>query len=161
MYKNIYTNIKDSTVLFGNTFGGIVMKKKLLIIGMFFICSLVFYSTADANTNANDEKEDFSTILKANNITLIGSMSKLTEFQIDGLLMDIDSKYMEIYEKYENYIFAEGTKIELSPEEILELQYYTLSEIEQEDFLNETRNQIITIFVDEHGTILISYNPNF
>lgn len=135
------------------------MKKKLLIIGIFFICSLVLYSTA--NANANDVKEDFSTILKENDITVIGNMSKLTEFQIDGLLRDIDSKYTEIYEKYENYILAEGTKIELSPEEILELDYYTLSESEQEYFLNRTRNQIITIFVDEYGTILISYNPNF
>lgn len=69
--------------------------------------------------------------------------------------MDIDDE--NIYKKYEQYN-VDSQKV--SPEEILELHYYSLNGSEREEFLKKIQNQEVAIDMGDNGAILISYNVN-
>ena len=102
--------------------------------------------------------ETFSDILKENNSTVVGENVVLTDTQLQGFLSDIEDA--SIVQKYSDYL-NKSTQTSLLAEEIVELHYYSLSESEQADFRKKTQNQRIDVSADDHGTILISYNPNY
>lgn len=105
--------------------------------------------------------DGFVALLESKNITVIGSVeNKVTSGQIEGFLKDIDEKYSGVIDKYEKLIEENPDGLELEPIELLELDFYSLSEADKECFLTNAENQEITVQMDANGTILISYNPN-
>lgn len=92
------------------------------------------------------------------NVKVTGESYKLTNYQLNGLLMDIDDE--NIYKKYEQYIQYNIDSKEVSSEEILELHYYSLDGSKREEFLKKIQNQEVNIDMGDNGAILISYNVN-
>ena len=127
--------------------------KRVLSFIFIFCCALGIYSIVSAKVIEKNPK--FSEILNTNNITVTGNKVEMTDKQIQGFLLDINDD--KICQKYERQISKNAHTV-LSPEDILELHYYTLSEDDKKIFLDKTRNEKVDICMDEYGTILISYN---
>jgi hypothetical protein len=105
--------------------------------------------------NSFEKTDRFSEILNQYNVKVTGEDYKLTNFQLNGLLMDIDDE--NIYKKYKQYNVDSK---DFSPEEILELHYYSLDGNAREEFLKKIQDQEVSIEMGENGAILISYNVN-
>ncbi len=127
--------------------------KKTMILGI--ITMAVLLIVAVDNKNSLKKIDSFSEILNQYNVKVTGDYYKLTNYELNGLLMDIDDE--NIYKKYEQYNVDSQ---EVSPEEILELHYYSLDGSEREEFLKKIQNQEVTIDMGDNGAILISYNVN-
>lgn len=109
--------------------------------------------------NRNSLKiNSFSEILNEYNVKVTGDYYKLTNYQLNGLLKDVDDE--NIYTKYEKYIQYNEDLKQVSPKEILEIHYYSLDGSEREEFLKKIQNQEVIIDMDNNGAILISYNVN-
>ena len=81
----------------------------------------------------------------------------MTRSAFQGLVEQIKDE--SIVGKYENKISVRSSEMNLSPEEIVEMEFYSKSTEEQEQFLNTAQNQTIDVQMEE-GIILISYNNN-
>lgn len=133
------------------------MRKKLIILSTAICCGIIFFLI----TNTGNE-DKFQTILQDRNVIVDGNiMGGMTEWQIEGFLNDISSQNADIIEKYRKMIQEEGNSVKVTPLNLLELYYYSLPDTEKEKFLENIENQRVTVDMDEEGTILISYNPNF
>ncbi len=109
--------------------------------------------------NRNSLKiNSFSEILNEYNVKVTGDYYKLTNYQLNGLLKDVDDE--NIYTKYEKYMQYNDDLKQVSPKEILEIHYYSLDGSEREEFLKKIQNQEVIIDMDNNGAILISYNVN-
>lgn len=109
--------------------------------------------------NRNSLKiNSFSEILNEYNVKVTGDHYKLTNYQLNGLLKDVDDE--NIYTKYEKYMQYNEDLKQVSPKEILEIHYYSLDGSEREEFLKKIQNQEVIIDMDNNGAILISYNVN-
>ncbi len=109
--------------------------------------------------NRNSLKiNSFSEILNEYNVKVTGDYYKLTNYQLNGLLKDVDDE--NIYTKYEIYMQYNEDLKQVSPKEILEIHYYSLDGSEREEFLKKIQNQEVIIDMDNNGAILISYNVN-
>ena len=109
--------------------------------------------------NRNSLKiNSFSEILNEYNVKVTGDYYKLTNYQLNGLLKDVDDE--NIYTKYEKYMQYNEDLKQVSPKEILEIHYYSLDGSEREEFLKKIQNQEVIIDMDNNGAILISYNVN-
>ena len=145
---------------------GVIMKKRsksnnllIVAIGIIFIFSVsVNHSEATEKSNFN-EIESLSKELAAQNITVSGSNTELSHFQLSGLLDCINTEYSTIISKYDEILSATKGNISITPEDILELHYYSLTTKEQEIFLQDAKNQRVDIS-SKDGAILISYNSN-
>lgn len=132
------------------------MKRKAVILGI--ITMTVLLLVAADNRNNYQEEDRFSGILDEYNVLVKGDRYYLTDYQLNGFLMGIDDEY--ICTKYENYMQSNAGSNQVSPEDILELHYYSLHESEREVFLKKIQNQEVTIDMGDNGAILISYNVN-
>lgn len=133
----------------------------LVGIGIILVLSisvLVNQSKAAEKSNVN-ETESLSNLLTTYNITVAGSNSELTHFQLSGLLDLIDSEYSAVLAKYDEKLSKMKGNIKITPEEILELDYYSMTPEEQEAFLLKAKNQKVNIS-SKDGALLISYNVN-
>lgn len=132
---------------------GNIMKRSVIlgIITMAVILVAVY--------NRNSLKiNSFSEILNEYNVKVTGDYYKLTNYQLNGLLKDVDDE--NIYTKYEKYMQYNDDLKQVSPKEILEIHYYSLDGSEREEFLKKIQNQEVIIDMDNNGAILISYNVN-
>lgn len=132
---------------------GNIMKRSVIlgIITMAVILVAVY--------NRNSLKiNSFSEILNEYNVKVTGDHYKLTNYQLNGLLKDVDDE--NIYTKYEKYMQYNEDLKQVSPKEILEIHYYSLDGSEREEFLKKIQNQEVIIDMDNNGAILISYNVN-
>lgn len=132
------------------------MKKKILTAGLAFACAAALFLPV----KADETETGFSRILEENGIHVEGHTEPLSFDALEGLLLEVDTEYSQVWEKYKA-ILSGGESVVLSPEEILELHYYRLSHAEQSMFLARAKNQKVNIDMNQEEVILISYNPNF
>jgi hypothetical protein len=125
--------------------------KKTMILGIITLAVLLI--VAVGYNNSSEKTDGFTELLGQFNVKVTGDNYKLTNFQLNGLLKDIDDE--DICNKYEQYNVDSK---EFSPEEILELHYYSLEGSARENFLKRIQNQEVTIEMGDNGAILISYN---
>lgn len=133
-----------------------IEKKKILTSGLALACAAVLLLPAKADAN----ETSFDSLLKDYQICVEGQTETLSFGAVEGLLMEVDIKYSEVWKKYKE-ILSRQESVNLSPEDILELHYYSLNDMEQKAFLARVRNQKVHIDISQKEDILISYNPNF
>lgn len=134
------------------------MKKKVLTVCLVFACAAALFLPVRADETGTET--DFSRILEENGIHVEGHTEPLSFRALEGLLLEVDTEYSQVWEKYKA-ILSSGEPVVLSPEEILELHYYRLSQAEQSMFLARAKNQKVNIDMNQEEVILIGYNPNF
>ena len=97
----------------------------------------------------------FINLLSDNNITVNGIVANMTESEILGFVKTFSNN--EIRVKYNNILTNKNDKINVKPEQILELIYYSLNTIEQKEFLNRISNKEVRVSKSDE-IILLSYN---
>lgn len=132
------------------------MGRKILTSGLALACVAVLLLPAKAGAN----ETSFDSLLEDYQICVEGQTEALSFGAIEGLLMEVDTKYSEVWKKYKE-ILSRQESVALSPKDILELHYYSLTDMEQKAFLARARNQKVNIDISQKEAILISYNPNF
>ena len=111
-----------------------------------------------AESVANEQKEDsFSSLLSDNNITVIGSDAEMTRLQFVGLTNRLKKDNISVISKYDKILVESEDAIVLTPEQLLELDYYSKSVEEQNIFLSKAANQNVDVS-SKDGVYLISYN---
>ena len=135
--------------------------KIMLISGIsitVFTLIFTYFGSLAKITNA-EEIDEFSNLLTTNNITVVGSNSNMTHFQLTGLVNMLNTDSISVIKKYNKKLSIEGDTIVILPVEILELQYYSMTTDEQKAFLTKVSNQKVDISMKD-GSILTSYNVN-
>lgn len=114
-------------------------------------------------TSVIDEQEDssvdseFITLMKINNITVVGSVDEFTHFQLDGLIDEVQPDAYEVIQRYTNLSDTTDGMITISEYDLLELIFYSYTEAERTSFLTRVQNEKVDrMFRD--GAILIGYN---
>ncbi|WMJ86370.1 hypothetical protein [Anaerocolumna sp. MB42-C2] len=111
-----------------------------------------------AESVANEQKEDsFSSLLSDNNITVIGTDAEMTRLQFVGLTNRLKKDNISVISKYDKILDESEDAIVLTPEQLLELDYYSKSVEEQNIFLSKAANQNVDVS-SKDGVYLISYN---
>jgi len=135
------------------------LKLKFLFVIVLLIISsaAIFYFANTRTTKAQSTEDDFSNLIKANNITVCGPDNYLTALQIKGFvnMISLDNDY--VINKYNKKLSEEDGMIKLTVNEILELQYYSLSEDDQDQFMKAVTNKKVDVSMADNS-VLISYN---
>lgn len=132
-----------------------------LTVVLVLVITLFMPVTAMAADVLNvQETEAFSNLLTTHNITVIGSDAEMTKFQIAGLSDMLKKDNTSAITKYNNKLLTKADRMKITPKEILELHYYSLTPEEQKEFLSKVTNQVVNINTSKDGIILISYNIN-
>ena len=120
---------------------------------------IVFSSSTYCNAAEFTSDASFSALLEEYNITIDGTNVDMTKSQISGFASMFNKK--DINSKDTNYhmISSNNEIMQLSPEQILEFHYYSLSNDEQRNFIYQTANQKVHVS-ENNDIILISYNSN-
>ncbi len=109
-------------------------------------------------TKDQKNSNEFEEILEEYHISVTGEDLVLSHVQMRGLLDSVQGKQEEMDIKYRERMEKRG-KIVITATEFLELDFYAMSEGEQEAFLAKAKNQ--TVQVAQNGdAFLITYNPN-
>lgn len=104
-----------------------------------------------------NKEDSFEQMLKENNTTVVGPTIRMSRFQIEGLLGEIKDNE-NVRNKYLKRIDEEG-RIELTPTELLEIDFWTRNLFGQKWFLERIKNQEVQIDQKEDGTAyIIAYN---
>ncbi len=128
------------------------MKKRLKGISLLIVAiGIIFIFSVSVNQSESTEKSNFNEIeslskeLATQNITVSGSNTELSPFQLSGLLDCINTEYSTLVSKYDEMLSTTKGNISITPEGILELHYYSLTSKEQEIFLQDAKNQRVDI----------------
>lgn len=82
----------------------------------------------------------------------------MTRFELHGMIRDINDR--AVAEKYEKKLLSAKNVINMTAEELVELDYYSNDVAERQLFLEKAKGQKVQV-EKEPGVILISYNNNF
>lgn len=134
------------------------MRRKIRWISM--LCAMVILIQGNIVNASAPEKinvKSFQDIMNDYNISISGSDKRMTLNEFQGLVKEIQED--TVLEKFNNKTLVRANEINITPEEIVEIEYYSKNDEEREEFLENVKNQEIEVQMDE-GIILISYNTN-
>lgn len=135
------------------------MKKLVICI----ILSVAVLFGSKTHSMAEDLQEhDFHSVLLEHNITVEGEYADFTNSRVCSLIEEVDPSWQDVMqEKYASALQENDRFLTVSPEELLELHFYSLSDRGREEFLKKIDHQKVSVETDKNGdVILISYNPN-
>lgn len=130
-------------------------KKIISSVTFTLLCATYIFQSANIVNAQELPTSEFHNLLDSNNISVSGNCADMTISEINGFLSG--TKYEESSTLYTHQ--ADTNTIKMTPEEILELHYISLSDEEKSKFLDKVRNQTVDIHKKDN-VILISYNPN-
>lgn len=138
------------------------------LITLALIVTFCIPTTCNATELGTNYVESFSDLLKDNDISVLGSDIKMKPSQVRGYVKMFDQKDNYAKTKY-NKMLPSNEKstsiktssneysINITPEEILELHYYSMKPDERKEFIGKVSNQKVDISM-KNDIILISYN---
>lgn len=129
-------------------------RKRLLATLLALLFSFSCLSSASAEVLVYNDNT-FVNLLNENNVTINGAATNMTAFEISGFLKTFSNDNIKM--KYNKILANKNNQINVEPEQMLELIYYSSDPAEQKDFLNRISNKEIQIN-KYNGIILLSYN---
>lgn len=124
----------------------------LVLLSVFFIQFQVNASKQEQNVT-----DPFDQIMQEYHFSVSGSGGSLTRFAYQNLIEDIEDK--AILEKYEAKVSDTSDKISLTPQELVEIDFYSKNNSEREVLLKKIKGQTVDVQMKDE-VILISYNPD-